>query len=324
MLIGEAIEMFVDGYFSTCDRSSKTKAAYRTDLAQFEARFGAGSSLEAVDAESLEQWAKALVEAGYASVSIRRKFAAVRVFFGYWIRKGGLSASPLWRIRLDLAKERRLPKSLPASDVKRLIEQAWKSSYPADDGTAHPRIRAARNLALLEVLFATGIRVGELVSLNLKDWNEADSSFLIMGKGSRQRLAFLPDNRSLNAMLAYLECRKSRDADSDALFLNAGGHRLSAQGVARIVFQTATKAGIKTRLTPHMMRHTVATLLLREGADIRVVQELLGHSSIAITQRYTDVSKEHLRAMLRKHHPSHHLGIAFPLFSVVNQSRPMR
>jgi site-specific recombinase XerD len=166
-----------------------------------------------------------------------------------------------------------------------------------------------RNLAAVEILFATGIRVGELVSLNIKDWLEEDASFVINGKGSRQRLAFLPDDRSLRAVRLYCTDRRQIATENEALLLNAAGRRLSTQGIARMLDLYAKKAGISVRLTPHMIRHTVATLLLRYGADIRVVQEVLGHASIATTQRYTHVSKEHMLSTLRARHPNHHLTI---------------
>ena len=312
MHITEAVVAFVVGYFSTCRRSCKTEAAYRTDLAQFQDRFGALTSLESVQPEALEQWARELTTNGYAAVSVRRKFATIRVFFGYWVRRGILENSPLWKIRLDLAKEQQLPRNIPAGDAKRLLEQAWRK---ADLGTtnstspADPRFLSWRNLAAVEVLFATGMRVGELVALTLFDWNEEERYFLVKGKGARQRLALLTDHRSLSAVANYLRHRRQWSLNHESFLLNAAGGKLSAQGVARLLSKLAVEAEVTLHLTPHMVRHTVATLLLRNGADIRVVQEVLGHSSIAMTQRYTHVSKEHLRATLQLHHPNHHLMV---------------
>ncbi|MGD0168078.1 MAG: tyrosine-type recombinase/integrase, partial [Gaiellaceae bacterium] len=307
-----AVESFLSGYFSTCRRSLKTEAAYRTDLAQFQTYLGARESIELIGVELLEKWASELATRGYAPVSIRRKFASLRVFFGYWVRKGDLASSPLWRIRLDLAQERRLPRSLTAADTKRLLEQAWARVVPPPPGDHLPSDRAflaLRDLAIVEVLFATGMRVGELVALGLFDWDEGEASFLVNGKGSRQRLAILPDQRSVTALRSYLTPRAAMQLGHSALLVSASGKRLSAQGVARMLAKLAEDAGVSVRVTPHMLRHTVATLLLRLGADIRIVQEVLGHSSIATTQRYTHVSKEHLRSTLRVHHPNYHLGI---------------
>jgi site-specific recombinase XerD len=175
-----------------------------------------------------------------------------------------------------------------------------------------PGFLAVRNVAILEILFATGIRVGELASLKCQDWREDEAAFLVMGKGLRQRLALLPDERSQRALRTYLQHRSLMSLGHDALLVNAAGRRLSSQGVARVITIAAKDSEIKGRVTPHMIRHTVATLLLRCGADIRVVQEVLGHASIATTQRYTYVSKEHLISALKSLHPNHHINIELP------------
>lgn len=312
MTIANAVNGFLVGYFSTCGRSAKTHAAYRTDLSQMVTHLGAEIALNSVTAASLENWAVQMRSEEYRSVSIRRKFATARVFFGYWVRKGDIDASPLWRIRLDLGRERLLPRGLAPTDAIRLIEEAWLGVETVEQVFGAPTVAGflrLRNLAAMEVLFATGIRVGELVGLNLKDWREEDASFVVSGKGSRQRLAFLPDDRSLKAVRLYCSSRRAVVNDNEALFLNAAGRRISTQGIARMLKQYAKTAGIVVKVTPHMIRHTVATLLLRFGADIRVVQEVLGHASISTTQRYTYVSKEHLLSTLRARHPNHHLNI---------------
>jgi len=316
MTISEAVVAFLEGYFSTCRRSAKTRAAYTIDLEQLKEFLGP-ADVGSTTAEMLEEWALKLSDKAYAATSIRRKFATARVFFTYWVRKGVIETSPLWRIRLDLGRQRLLPRAFAGSEAKALIESAWRG---LDVGIS-PRSPSEemflrlRNVAAIEILFATGMRVGELVSLHLADWNEHDNSFLINGKGGRQRLGFLPDERSLAAVKAYIRARRQVGCDIDALFLNVLGKRITTQGVARVVTQQAKTAGIGVRITPHMIRHTVATLLLRFGTDIRVVQEVLGHASIATTQRYTHVSKEHLLSALRARHPSHHLSIDYKIAS---------
>ncbi len=308
----ESTEAFLSGYFSTCGRSAKTHAAYKTDLAQLTEYLGAAEALGAITADTLEKWALNMRERKYSAVSIRRKFATARVFFSYWVRKGTIENSPLWRIRLDLGRERLLPRSLSGSDAKLLIEKAWggigDSGKPAGKAS-DANFLLLRNLAAVETLFATGMRVGELVSLSLPDWREEDASFLVKGKGGRERLAFLPDERSLKAVRMYLTQRRSLAVENDAVFLNSRGVRISTQGIAKVIVHSAESSGITKRVTPHMLRHTVATLLLHFGMDIRVVQEVLGHASISTTQRYTYVSKEHMLSTLRARHPSRHLSI---------------
>jgi site-specific recombinase XerD len=312
MILAEAIPAFLEGYFSTCQRSRKTQAAYQIDLAQLQAYLGPAIEVSSVEAERLETWASELRLRGYAGISIRRKFATGRIFFAYWVRKGLIDRSPLWRIRLDLGRERMLPRNLSPADAKRLIEQTWRRISSAGAQAANsrnPLFLRFRDLAALEILFATGMRVGELVALRLKDWCEDESSFLVSGKGSRERLAMLPDDRSIRAVKMYLAHRERLNLHHDGFLVNAAGTRISTQGVARMIALNADAAGITMRVTPHMIRHTVATLLLRYGADIRVVQEVLGHASIATTQRYTHVSKDDLLSTLRSRHPNHHLSI---------------
>ena len=164
--------------------------------------------------------------------------------------------------------------------------------------------RAIRNLALVDLLFATGMRVGEVSALNMEDFIVSESVFHVKGKGGRDRLAFVVDEQSRGIQQDHLEFRFRIASSSRALFLNASCERLSTQGIANIISQFRKDAGIERHITPHMLRHTVATLLLRNGVDIRVVQEFLGHASIATTQRYTHVSKDHLVRILRERHPS--------------------
>jgi site-specific recombinase XerD len=218
----------------------------------------------------------------------------------------------MWRIRLCLGREQVLPRSLSPAESRLLIEQAWrglKAHTHSGETTSSSLFLQIRNLAMVETLFATGMRVGELVKLRVSDWRSEDASFLVRGKGSRERLSFLPDERSMRAVTTYLSHREAMQIPTDALFINAAGEGISEQGVSMTLAQIAQNARISKRVTPHMIRHTVATLLLRYGADLRIVQEVLGHASISTTQRYVHVAKDHLMATLRLHHPNHHLKV---------------
>ncbi len=307
MRLKTAIASFVTGYFSTCQRSPKTIEAYRLDLHQFAEFAGARVRLKGIGPDALERWAARLRKDGYASTSIRRKFASLKVFFHYWERRGEIERSPAWRLRLDLAPEEKLPSVLSLEESDRLLAQARceiESSPRRLDGPTDRRFLALRNLAIVELLFATGMRVGELTSLRVDDIDGQKRRFVINGKGSRQRIAMLLDDHSHGAIMAYRKHRVSLAADTDALFINLFGRALSTQGVAYNISRLARAAGIGRRITPHMLRHTIATLLLRQGADIRVVQVFLGHASITTTQRYTHVSRAHMQRTLRACHPN--------------------
>jgi integrase/recombinase XerD len=317
MELNQAIADFFTGYFSIHDRSNKTKTAYLSDLEQFARYAGARSNLKALTSTVIEGWAGVLRRDGYTPASIRRKIVVLKVFCGYWLRKGELCESPFWRIHLSYGRMVQLPKALTQNEMGTLLAQvglehrslaihrkgsvkarARSSSSPWRD------YRALRNLALVDLLFATGMRVGEVSTLNVQDFTLTESVLNIRGKGGRYRLAYLVDEQTVKIQRQHFHARSQIAVSSPALFLNSAGDRLSTQGIANIIARVRQHAGIERHVTPHMLRHTVATLLLRNGMDIRVVQEFLGHASIATTQRYTHVVKEHLIDELRKHHPS--------------------
>ena len=183
----------------------------------------------------MERWAAEQQAQKYTSVSIRRKFASARILFGYWVRKKVIERSPFWKLRIDLARERLLPRNLASADAKRLIEQVWQRVAPADCPIGNPRdtrFLRIRDLAAIEILFATGMRVGELISLRLSDWRDDEATFIVSGKGSRQRLALLRDDRSTLAVRMYLSHRQAMHRTHDSLLLNASGEPISTQGIA--------------------------------------------------------------------------------------------
>lgn len=316
MQLTNAIEEFLNGYFSTHDRSKKTRLAYCADLKQFAAFVDKEFKLTSLCAAIIEDWASHLRKEGYSPASMRRKMVVLKVFSTYWIRKGGLIESPFWRVQLSFGRIQQLPRALTEVEIRLLLVQAGRDpsekvprkSYVIAEGVAarasSRTYRALRNLALVDLLFATGLRVGEVSALDVSDFVVTESAFRVKGKGGRDRMAFVVDEQTVWIQRQHLELRAKIPAESPALFLNASANRLSTQGMANVVAEFRRDAGIERRITPHMLRHTVATLLLRNGADIRVVQEFLGHASIATTQRYTHIAKEHLIGALRKHHPS--------------------
>lgn len=299
MRLTDAVGEFLRGHCSTYGRRQKTEAAYRADLTQFRAFAGEGLTLGSLDSSLIERWAAYLREEKYAPASIKRKVVVLKVFCSYWVRKGVLQESPFWRVKLSFGRVEQLPRALTEREMRSLLRRAWRNHHSLPDD-----YRALRDLALVDLLFATGIRVGEASSLDVSDYVTKEGVFRVQGKGGRDRLACVVDERTVRLQQLHLEARAGVMSDSPALFLNSRCGRLSPQGMNGVVTRLGREARIKRHVTPHMLRHTVATLLLRNGADIRVVQEFLGHASIATTQRYTHVSKEHMVRVLRKRHPS--------------------
>lgn len=309
MRLGRAIGQFLSGYFATRDRSEKTEKAYACDLEQFGRFAGGDRALESLDPDLIEGWAAELKRRKYAPASIQRKMVSLRVFCHYWLRKGLLDASPFWRVKLSFGRAQQLPRTLTEAEILRLMEAA-RCNYEelAAEGTqtnGHitPAFLALRNYAVLDLLFATGIRVGEAAALTLDSFIEDGTTVKIRGKGRRPRLAFVVASQSIELQGTYREARQRIRVGTRALFLNALGNPLSTQGMANALAKLRKGAALDRRVTPHMIRHTIATLLLRNGADIRVVQEFLGHASIATTQRYTHITKQHLVSVLGLSHP---------------------
>jgi integrase/recombinase XerD len=333
MQLNQASSEFLRGYFSTHERGKKTEAAYRSDLAQFQAFATEELSLSALDGSIIERWAAHLRQEEYSPASIRRKMVVLKVFCSYWVRKGDLKESPFWRVKLSIGRVEQLPRALTEREMRALLKRAWRgysttltqgdldtTSQTSGKWKASSRdYRVLRDLALVDLLFATGIRVGETSSLDIRDFFVREAAFRVQGKGARDRLAFVVDEETVRIQRAHLDARRSIKTDSPALFISASGKRLSTQGITNVIARLRREARIKRHVTPHMLRHTVATLLLRNGVDIRVVQEFLGHASIATTQRYTHVTKEHMVRVLRKRHPS--LGLRASQRVSINSSK---
>jgi integrase/recombinase XerD len=281
-------------------RSVNTLAAYRRDLVAYVQWLTArGTSLDAVVPTDLEAYVGAQRAAGRAPATVARSLVAVRALHRFLADEGEAAADPGRALELPRVP-RGLPKALSEADVTSLLE-----SIVGFDPVAR------RNRAILEVLYGTGVRISELVGLSLGDI-DVDGGFLrAYGKGSKERLvplvgeaaAALDEWLSPSGRAAMEPARWARRGDAEAVFLNARGGRLSRQGAWGIVRHQAELVGLADRLSPHVLRHSCATHLLDHGADVRVVQELLGHASISTTQRYTLVSTERLRAAWQQAHP---------------------
>jgi integrase/recombinase XerC len=269
--------------------SRHTLRGYAGDLAEFRAflsREGVGDVADA-DARAVRAWLAGLHERKLAKSSIARKLATVRSCFRYLARVGRVEINPARQIRSPRLP-RRLPSFLPKDESKDLLDTGTERS-PA----------GLRDHALLELLYATGLRVSECCGLDLDDVDRRGGSVRVMGKGGKERVVPAGD-AALAALEAWLLIRGEARG---ALFTNARGGRLGARSVHRIVKRRARGAGIDRRVTPHTLRHTFATHMLGEGADLRLIQELLGHSRLTTTQRYTHVSPEHLMKVYDSAHP---------------------
>ena len=274
--------------------SENTRLAYGRDLDAWETFLAErGVALDQATSLQAGEFLRQLGKEGLSSRSVNRVLSCLRGFYRHLQRTGRTSAHPFTGIK-SLKTPRRLPTFLFEKEIQSLLD--------------HPRqgFQALRDRLLFEVLYSTGCRVSEVCSLNLSDV-EGKTRFAVTGKGDKTRWVFLTPSAKA-ALEAYLPVRSARVEASDqdaavALFLNSRGQRLGVRGVQKIVGRAAVRAGVSKTTTPHTLRHTFATHLSSEGMDVRVVQELLGHSRLETTQVYTHLSLDRLKDVMRAAHP---------------------
>jgi integrase/recombinase XerC len=268
--------------------SPHTLRNYSIDLAEFtEFLRREGSSPTAADARLVRAYLAWLHQRRLAKSSIARKLASVRSCLRFLARRGVIPQNPARQVRSPRLPQR-LPSFLPKDESKDLLDRAVE---PSETGW--------RDHALLELLYATGIRVAECCQLDDDDLDRRHGTVRVVGKGDKERMVPVGDT-ALAALDSYLVLRRNADGP---LFTNHRGGRLTPRSVQRIVGRRARLSGIDRRVTPHTLRHTFATHMLGEGADLRLIQELLGHSRLSTTQRYTHVSPEHLMKVYDAAHP---------------------
>ena len=277
------------------DVSPHTLAAYRSDLAQLLA-FAVREKGESVSAHDIDHLFLRRYLAGLSKdtkkSSIGRKLAAIRSFFRFLLRRGTIVKNPAELIATP-KKELRLPFHLDIDQATALMEA------PDDD-----RKFALRDRAILELLYSSGLRVSELTGLNIGELDLAAGSVRVTGKGGKERIVPV-GSRALEALQKYLGERND-DTATGPLFLNTRGGRINRRSVARIVDAHVMRIAAFKRISPHTLRHTFATHMLEGGADLRAIQELLGHASLSTTQKYTHVSIDRLMDVYDKAHPKAH------------------
>jgi integrase/recombinase XerC len=276
--------------------SEHTLTAYGSDLRAFLDYFSPPGEqpppLPQFDVLKIREWMASLHAKGNSALSIRRKVSALRMFFKYLTREGVLRLNPAKLVRLPKAPKK-LPLVMTAGHTNGLLDHA---AHP-EDGRPHPK----RDLAMLEMLYGAGLRVSELVGLNLRDVDHTDRWLRVRGKGRKERQVPFP-GKAAAALTAYLMDRHAQPAE-DAVFVNHHGLRITPTGVRQIVKFYSKAFNNDSTIHPHSFRHAYATHLLSDGADLRAIQELLGHARLSTTQKYTQLSLTELMAVYDKAHP---------------------
>jgi integrase/recombinase XerD len=276
--------------------SENTKQAYENDLNQLAGSLEESgiTSWEDFNRQALLSYLTNLKERRYAATTVARKVAAIKSFFGFLVAEGQVKENPTREVPSP-SVGKSLPKPISITQARQLLEETEKRDTP----------EAKRDKAMLHLLYASGMRVSELVSLNLNDIDTEGGYVRCFGKGGKERLIPI-HSQAVTALKDYISQGRPRlkaGVGEEALFLNRRGERLTRQGLWQILKGHAKSANLGVEITPHTLRHSFATHMLSGGADLRSVQELLGHANISTTQVYTHLTTEHVRRAYEKSHP---------------------
>ena len=291
--IGLWIERFLAQLRAGRNASPHTLRAYAADLAAFERFCGGAAAVDALDRGRVRAWLAELQGRSLARSSVLRKASSLRSFSLYLLDQAALERDPFLNVRLP-KREKPLPRFLTEAEMQRLLD----SSSPATDASL-----SLRDRAMIELFYSAGLRRSELRGLNVGDVDFLGGVVRVFGKGARERIVPAGD-AALEVLRAYLDSLpQGKAGGAEPLFTNKGGRRLSDAGVAFVVKRWVRAAATLKSVSPHVFRHSFATHLVSRGCDIRTVQEMLGHKSLANTQIYTHLSLEHLRQAYDKAHP---------------------
>ena len=276
--------------------STKTIKAYSIDLRQYY-EFNNQSNYDLYEKNALNEYIFELHKK-YKPKTAKRKIACLKAFFHYMELEEIMEINPFNKIQTKFQEPFVLPRTIPLKTIKKLLLTVYKERDKSMSAYQHSVV--LRDIAVFEIMFATGMRISEICSLKNCDVDLKNKMIWVYGKGAKERIIQIENNNVINALKEY---KKTNSSISDYFFTNKLGNRLSEQSVRYMINHYVEISGIDMHITPHMFRHSFATLLLEEDVDIRYIQQLLGHSSITTTQIYTHISMKKQRNILAKKHP---------------------
>ncbi len=299
----DTVKTCIKNYLEYCHSQKcldeKTLKAYRIDLRQF-IEGNPNINASEITSETLEQYISKLHEQ-YKPKTVKRKIASVKALFHYLEYKGIIDQNPFNKIIIHFREPIKLPKTIPLHTVETFLSTIYKQRENAK--TSYQKRNALRDAAVTELLFATGMRISELCSLKVGDVNLDDGTILIYGKGDKERRIQIGNETVIHILSEYKDEFSPNRQSCNNFFINQAGKALSDQSVRRMINKYTSLAAIEQHITPHMFRHTFATCLLEADVDIRYIQEMLGHSSINITEIYTHVTVAKQKNILATKHP---------------------
>ena len=297
-------EQYLNFCINRKNLDQKTIKSYRIDLQQYKDYYQL-NELEWVEKSSIEQYIDHMHNK-YKPKSVKRKIASLKAFFHYLEIEDIIGLNPFHKIQIKYKEPFILPKTIPINSIESIINYAYSQYKKAT--TAYSRMVALRNILILELLFATGMRISELCSLKSDQIDLNDYVIRIYGKGNKERLIQICNENVRSLIDKYITVMCNNNIPY--FFVNRLHNRLSEQSVRYMIDDYAKNAGIKQHITPHMFRHSFATLLLEEDVDIRYIQQMLGHSSITTTQIYTHTSIGKQKTILETKHPRNKFDIS--------------
>lgn len=287
---------------------SKTLKAYSIDLKQFAAFLTPNyvNNVLLINREVLENFI-AFLHNSYKPKTVKRKLASLKAFFHFLEYRDFIEINPFNKMQIRFREPLLLPKTIPLHTIELFLSTIYSSH--ANAKTDFQKRQTARDIAVIELLFATGMRISELCSLKYKDIDLYDRVVRIYGKGAKERQLQICNDCVISALENYICIYQTTPKDDNYFFINTSGTRMSEQSVRNMIVKYCNLAGISQHITPHMFRHSFATLLLEEDVDIRYIQEMLGHSSINVTEIYTHVSMAKQKNILMTKHPRRNMEI---------------
>lgn len=292
----EKVTEFLEDIKTTKNLSQKTIIAYQSDLQDF-LRFVSSENLEE---KIIFRYIHELTDIrNLKDTTVNRKLISIKMFMNYLQLKSYIENNFLSKYHFKFKQEHRLPKTLSVKETAKLLTYVMKQNQNAKTETEI--WISTRNLALIDILISTGIRISEASNIAVTDIITSERLILIHGKGRKQRLIYISCSQSWTNLMQWIKTRKGLSPETDKLFINRYGNQLGIHGIEYIYNSLKIKSGINPNSTPHYLRHTFATNLLANGADLRSVQELLGHSNVSTTEIYTEVTAKRKKQILNKY-----------------------
>lgn len=289
--------------------SPRTIRAYRCDLEDL-VGFINFRSLTSLTIDDFRDYLNYLEEKDKSEATIKRRIASIKVFFNFLEEEGYVDISPARKLKKKYRISKKLPRVMSIQEVEDLLRAVYRTTLNSINESDFGQFKRLRDRVILEVLFVIGIRIDELVRINIADLDLEAKTLYIFGKGKKERLLYISSYEVIEALKQYLIHRDKYESEKQPLFLNKFGNRLSVYSIRNIFREYLKMAGIKRKFTPHCLRHTMATMLMENGADARSVQEILGHSSISTTEIYLAVSKRRKETVLGRYNQRNNLQIA--------------